>query len=135
MVLLIDANILLDVLQDRREFVRDSALIWKLCETEQMKGYISVLSFANMMYIMRKELTPDKIEDVFRKLKLIFKFADFSTAVLDRAVAMNWKDFEDAVQSATAEQIHADYIITRNVRDFAKSKVPAFTPAELLARI
>jgi hypothetical protein len=46
-----------------------------------------------------------------------------------------WSDFEDAVQCATAEQIHADYIITRNVRDFTQSKVTAFSPTELLARI
>lgn len=44
-------------------------------------------------------------------------------------------DFEDAVQSVTAEHVHADYIITRNVRDFAQSKVVAFTPSELIARI
>lgn len=135
MVLLIDTNIVLDVLLNRPEFVADSAMIWKLCETEQAKGYISTLSYANMMYIMRKQLTPDQIEDVFRKLNLIFEFADFSPTVLERAVNMKWKDFEDAVQSATAEFVHADYIITRNIKDFTKSKVMAFTPSELLARI
>lgn len=135
MILLIDANIILDVLMNRQEFVKDSSMIWKLCETNQMKGYVSSLTFANMMYIMRKELTPEKIDEVFRKLKLIFEFADFNSTVLEKAVNMKWTDFEDAVQSAIAEQIDADYIITRNVRDFTKSKVIAFTPTELLARI
>lgn len=135
MTLLIDANIVLDVLQNRENFVKKSAMIWKLCETEQAKGYISTLSFANIMYILRKELTSDKIEEVYHKLCLIFEFADFSSSILSKAVEMNWKDFEDAVQSATAEQIHADYIITRNVRDFTRSKVVAFTPTELLMRI
>lgn len=41
MVLLIDTNIVLDVLLNRPEFVKDSSMIWKLCETEQAKGYIS----------------------------------------------------------------------------------------------
>lgn len=135
MTLLIDANIVLDVLQNRENFVKESAMIWKLCETEQAKGYISTLSFANIMYILRKELTSDKIEEVYHKLCLIFEFADFSSSILSKAVEMNWKDFEDAVQSATAEQIHADYIITRNVRDFTRSKVVAFTPTELLMKI
>ena len=135
MTLLIDANIVLDVLQNRENFVKESAMIWKLCETEQAKGYISTLSFANIMYILRKELTSDKIEEVYHKLCLIFEFADFSSSILSKAVEMNWKDFEDAVQSATAEQIHADYIITRNVRDFTRSKVVAFTQTELLMRI
>lgn len=135
MVLLIDTNIVLDVLLNRSEFVKASSMIWKLCETEQAKGYISTLTYVNMMYIMRKQLTPDQIEEVFRKLNLIFEFADLGSAVLERAVNMKWKDFEDAVQSATAESVHADYIITRNLKDFSQSKVMAFTPAELLARI
>ena len=135
MVLLIDTNIVLDVLLNRPEFVKDSSMIWKLCETEQAKGYISTLTYANMMYVMRKQLTPEQIEEVFRKLNLIFEFADFSPVVLERAVSMKWKDFEDAVQSATAESVHADYIITRNLKDFTQSRVMAFTPSELLARI
>ncbi len=32
-----------------------------------------------------------------------------------------WDDFEDAVQSVTAVRVHADYIITRNVRDFTET--------------
>ena len=150
MVLLIDTNIILDVLLSRSDFVKESSIIWKLCETEQAKGYISTLTYANMMYIMRKQMTPEQIEDVFRKLKLIFEFADFSSVVLEMAVNMKWKDldfgvlfqgigrtfhFEDAIQSATAEYVHADYIITRNIKDFTQSKVMALTPAELLARI
>ena len=135
MVLLIDANIVLDVLLNRPEFVKDSSIIWKLCETEQAKGYISTLTYANIMYVMRKQLTPDQIKEVFRKLNLIFEFADFSPAILERAVNMKWKDFEDAVQSATAESVHADYIITRNLKDFAQSKVMAFMPTGLLEKI
>ena len=135
MVLLIDANIILDVLLNRPDYVKDSAMIWKLCETEQMKGYVSTLTFANLVYIMRKQLDPEKIEDVFHKLNLIFEFADFSVSDLTHAADLNWKDFEDAVQSVIAERIHAEYIITRNVRDFSKSRVMAFTPSELLARI
>ena len=135
MVLLIDTNVILDVLINRPEFVKDSSMIWKLCETEQARGYISTLTYANMMYVMRKQMTQDQIAEIFRKLSLIFEFADFSPAVLERAVTMKWKDFEDAVQSATAEAIHADYIITRNLKDFTQSRVMAFTPSELLARI
>ena len=79
MVLLIDANIILDVLLNRPEFVKESSLVWKLCETEQAKGYISALTFANLVYIMRKQLTPEKIEDVLQRLGLIF---DLQTSLL-----------------------------------------------------
>lgn len=135
MKLLIDANILLDVLQNREPHVQVSSVIWKLCETEQAKGYISALTFANMVYIMRKELDPKKIEEILDALSLIFEFVDFNVSDLTHAAELGWDDFEDAVQSVTAERVHADYIITRNVRDFAKSKVVAFTPSELIERI
>ena len=51
MKLLIDANILLDVLQNREKFVEESSIIWKLCETEKVEGYVSTLTFANLVYI------------------------------------------------------------------------------------
>lgn len=135
MKLLIDANILLDVLQNREPHVQASSVVWKLCETEQAKGYVSALTFANLVYIMRKEFDPKKIGKTLEALSLIFEFTDFNVSDLTHAAEMKWDDFEDAVQSATAERIHADYIITRNVRDFAKSKVMAVTPSELIARI
>jgi hypothetical protein len=84
---------------------------------------------------MRKELDPAAIEDVQKKLALIFQFTELGVADLVRASEMQWADFEDAVQAATAERVRADYIITRNVRDFKGSKVMAFTPTEYLARI
>lgn len=134
MRLLVDANILLDVLQNRQPYAADSAKIWKLCETAQDLGFVTALSFANLVYVMRKELDPETIEEVYRKLELIFQFTELSSKDLDKAVAMKWNDFEDALQIAAAERMNADYIITRNVRDFLHSRVMALTPAEYLAR-
>ena len=134
MVLLIDANILLDVLMNRQEFVTDSSMIWKLCETEQAKDIFRADLCKYNVY-NEKTVNTRKIEEVFHKLNLIFEFTDFSPMILEKSVNMKWPDFEDAVQSATAEAIHADYIVTRNIKDFVKSKVVAFTPGELLARL
>ena len=135
MRLLIDANIVLDVLQKREPYWKDSSVIWKLCETEQVEGYISTLTFANLMYVMRRELDPAQIRDMLDKLRLIFRFADFTAADMEKAAEMGWDDFEDAIQAATAERIMADSIITRNVRDFRNSKIIAFTPSEFIARL
>lgn len=135
MRLLIDGNIILDVLQNREPHVVDSAKIWKLCETDQAEGYVSGLTFSNLVYIMRKELSPEKINEVFKSLGLIFQFTDLTVSDLTKAAEQQWDDFEDALQAATAERIHADNIITRNVKDFKQSKIVAFTPTEFLARL
>ena len=135
MRLLIDGNILLDVLQKREPHFADSSKIWKLCETEQAKGFVSVLTFANLVYVMRKELDPEMIEDVLKKLSMIFHFTELDVSDMTRAAQMKWDDFEDALQTATAQRLHADYIITRNVTGYKSSKIMALTPAKYLARI
>ena len=134
MRLLIDGNIILDVLQKREPHFEDSAKIWKLCETEQAQGYVSVLTFANLVYVMRRELDPEQIEDVRKGLALIFRFTELTAADIANAAGMRWDDFEDALQAVTAERVHADYLITRNIKDFKKSKVTAFSPTEFLSR-
>lgn len=133
MKLLIDANILLDVLQGREPHLRDSALIWKLCEAGMAEGWVSALSIANLVYVMRRELDPQRVEEILGRIGLIFRVADLTAADLAQAAASRWDDFEDALQSAAAARLHADFIITRNIRDYTKSRVPARTPAEFLA--
>ena len=135
MRLLIDGNIILDVLQNREPHVGDSAKICKLCETDQAEGYVSTLTFTNLVYIMRKELTPEKINEVLKSLGLIFQFVDLTVSDMTKAADLEWEDYEDALQAVTAERIHVDYIITRNVKDFKKSKTVAFTPTEFLERL
>ena len=110
-------------------------MIWKLCETESAEGYVTSLTIANLIYVMRKELNPNKIEEILQKLKLIFGLTDLCVSDITNAAEMKWDDFEDAVHCAIAERIHADCIITRNVRDFRRSSVSAYTPAEYLAKI
>ena len=132
MRLLIDANILLDVLQNRTPHAAESSRIWKLCETGRVDGFVPALSFANLVYIMRKELDPERILFTIRALSLIFTFADLRQADLEKAAAMCWDDFEDAIQCVIAERIGADYIITSNTADYLQSTVDAVTPAAFL---
>ena len=135
MRLLIDGNIILDVLQNRKPHVDDSAGVWKLCETEQAEGYVSALTFTNLVYIMRKELTPGKINEVLGSLGLIFRFADLTVSDMNRAAELEWEDYEDALQAVTARRLRADCIITRNIKGFKQSAVPALTPAEFISRL
>ncbi len=50
-----------------------------------------------------------------------------------RARGLGMADFEDAVVASAAEAMGCCYVVTRNVRDFARSPVPAITPAQFIA--
>ena len=105
-----------------------------MCETNLVEGYVSALTFADMVSVMRKELTPEMTQEVLGKMSLIFHFTELSIPDLEKAAGMMWNDYEDAVQAATAERIRAAAIVTRNIKDYQQSKIPAFTPAEFLER-
>lgn len=131
----IDTNIILDVLCNRKGFVEDSSKIWKMCETNRIEGYISALSVPNIVYILRKELDPEKTMEIIQKLTLIFDVVDLKASDLKNAAAMLTSDYEDAIQMCQAARIHAEHIVTRNIRDYKESSVQALTPAELLLKI
>lgn len=132
MRVLIDINVLLDLLCDRDGFAEDALKVWELCEFREIDGYISALSVPNIVYILRKELTPEKTEDLVEKLSAIFAVSDLKLSDLLSAAKIRTKDYEDAVQMLTAKRIGADYIVTRNIDDFSASKVPAVKPSEFL---
>lgn len=135
MKVLIDTNVILDVLCNRKDFVEDSVKVFKLCEVKKLTGYVSALSIPNIVYIMRKELDEEKIKEVIEKLSLVFEIVDLKGDDLKKAAMLNFTDYEDAVQCQQAMRIKADYIVTRNIKDYKNSKVMAIKPTELLERI
>ena len=53
-----------------------------------------------------------------------------------KAIKMdNFKDFEDCLQDRCAEEVSANYIITRNTADFEASVVSAIEPDEWLKKL
>ena len=128
----IDTNIILDVLTNRKGFVEASEKIFKLCEVHKVIGYVSALSISDMIYIMRKESDKATTASMIEKLSLIFNVIELKAEDLLTAAKMDFEDFEDAIQSIGAERVKADYIITRNIKDFKNSSVPVVGPSEFL---
>jgi hypothetical protein len=56
------------------------------------------------------------------------------TPLAREAVRSGFSDFEDALQSVCAKQFEADFIVTRNVKDFKRSVIPAISPADFLEK-
>ena len=97
MKILIDTNVILDVLCDRTDFVESSSKIWKLCEVEKIDGYISALSIPNIVYILRKELTPEKTQQIIEQLFMIFHIADLKSSDIRKAANMKTSDYDKKI--------------------------------------
>jgi hypothetical protein len=104
----------------------------KLCEIGRISGVISALTVPNIVYIMRKELDAQRTREIIEKLQLILTVADLKASDINKAISLDFKDFEDALQSACALRVRAEYIVTRNIKDFSGSGVMAISPERLL---
>ncbi len=135
MKVLVDTNVILDVLCNRKEFVVDSLRVFQCCEAQRITGYISALSIPNIVYIMRKELDPERIREILHTLTMVFSVVELREADLLKAAELPFGDYEDAIQSVCAARVRADYIVTRNGKDFENSPVPAVSPTDLLKQL
>jgi predicted nucleic acid-binding protein len=128
---IIDTNVILDVLAQRAEFFLDSSKILKLSEMDSIKASITASSVTDIVYILKKHKVANPIETV-KKLISIVPVSSVTAANISKAFELDFDDFEDALVAAVAKSGKADYIITRNTKDFVKSPVPAITPTELI---
>lgn len=135
MVVLIDTNVIIDFLAEREPFYNMALQVMEKCASGEVEGYIAFHSLPNLWYIFRK--VPEEIRRAWlEKVCEILKVASPSQESVLKAIKMDrFKDFEDCLQDRCAEEVSANYIITRNTADFEESVVPAIEPDEWLKKL
>src|SRR5680860_161650 len=125
----VDTNVVIDHLTDRHPFANHSSLIFELHEQKQIKIHISALSINTVYYVSRKLLGEQRTLSLIEELIETLEVIGTSKAEIKKALSVGFKDFEDAIQYSTALTIKkVEAIITRNVKDYRKSKIAVFTP-------
>ena len=135
MKVLFDTNVLIDVLAKREPFFTDSAQIWTLAERGILRGFVSVISFNNIYYIVRNLRNHKTAERMMTLLRDTFSPVTLDEQILNQAIDARFKDFEDAIQYFSAIRAAADCIVTRNISHFPTTDMAALTPKELLATL
>ena len=104
----------------------------EVCEQGEIEGVITASAVTDIYYILRKIIGHEKIIDSLKILFSVLNIAEVGKNDLLRAMEMDMDDFEDALAAQCAKRIKAEYIVTRDVNDFAKSTVKPISPEELL---
>ena len=131
MKLMLDTNIVVDVIS-KREGCEESLEILKQCEMGTVYCFVSAVTVTDIMYILRKHLAQSLVREAVQTLLLIVDVANILKSDITNGFSSVMSDYEDAVQASCAKRMKADYIVTRNVKDFSKSPVPAVSPREAL---
>ncbi|MCX6228619.1 MAG: PIN domain-containing protein [Bacteroidia bacterium] len=131
--ILLDTDVILDFLFDRTPFANSAAEILAMCESKEIKGYLTAVIISNLYYLLRQTATHGKVIEKLSKLISITEILVTDKKMVIRALKSEFKDFEDALQNYTAElDGHIDLIVTRNTKDFKQSKLPVMTPDHYL---
>lgn len=134
MKVLIDTNIVLDIALNRKPFVRDAALLWRLAEQQEITACLSNTSITDIFYIVNKHAGQDKARAFIADILDTFKLADIDEEGFREALSSDMNDFEDAVQYIICARNGCDYLATRNKSDFG-GRPNVLDPAELIEQI
>lgn len=130
---LIDTDVILDFFFDREPFSENAALILSQCENKKIVGYVTPVIISNVYYLLSKNAKSEKVIEKLKKLLIIVDVLTIDKRMILAALNSNFKDFEDAIQNYTAEiNDKVDVIITRNTKDYTKSKLAIMNPSEFL---
>jgi predicted nucleic acid-binding protein len=128
MKILFDTNVLLDIALARKPFVKASMKAWTMVSTGLDKPMIAPHSLATFYYMVRQAHGNPRAHEAVRDLLETGSVAAFDEQAASTALALEFSDFEDAMVAAVAVSAEAEWILTRNIRDFKKSPVPCQTP-------
>lgn len=132
---LLDVNVVLDVLADREPFAADAQAVLGLAEHGVIEGLVAAHTVTTLHYLLAKHLGRAKTKRVLSDLLQILGVVGVDEDRLRHALAMDWPDFEDAVQAACAEKAEVTYLATRDKKGFKRAVSRVVTPGELLALI
>ena len=128
----IDTNVIIDVLMQRDGYF-SSARVLALSKEKEISLFVSVLTMANLAYILRKTLRGNDFYNEMKKLSALLNVVDTTHGHFMSALDLQAKDFEDALQYYCAISNQCEIIVTRNKKDFNFSSINVLTPEELLA--
>ncbi len=132
---MIDTNVILDCMLDRKPFSDDAEAVLEECTRGIHTGCIFASTITDIFYIARKAMNDLHeiyllMDDLLEQILLVgVSRKDLMTAMDKREL-----DFEDCLLSVCAESTGCDVIITRNVKGFSNSNVPAITPEDFISR-
>ena len=133
--MLLDTDVLIDVALDRRPHSGPSSELLDQVERGARRAFVAWHTLSNFHYLVRPARGDAGTRDFMAELIRFVAVAPADSAALRYALALPMADFEDAMQVAAARACGARHIVTRNVRDFAQSPIPATTPREALAQL
>lgn len=131
MRILIDTNVVLDFLQDREPFSENAARLFERIDSGEIEGFITATTITNIYYIIRRTAGRGFAQDAVTQVLSDLRICAVNLEVLEQALALNFEDFEDAIQYVCAVGHRVAAIVTRDASGFVNAEIPVVRPEDL----
>ena len=127
---LLDLNIILDLLTKRMD--HESAVkLFDYCAKKKAQGYVCSHEITTLAYFLTKEkFNKFKRNSILSKLLDHLRILTANEKALRNALTSQIEDYEDAVIEELSYQESIDFLVTRDLKDFKKSRKKVYTAAE-----
>ena len=132
--LFVDTDIVLDLLARRDPFYDAAARLFSRAESGDISLAVSSLTFANLFYILRKQVSAKHAHEVLRNFKQLVTVLPVDDAVVEQSLKAGFTDFEDAIQYYAALKAGCSTLLTRNGRHYRKAEIAVLTAETYCAR-
>jgi predicted nucleic acid-binding protein len=131
----VDSDIVLDLLSGRQPHYNYAAELFSLADENSIKLYVSSLTFANVNYILSKQVSAGQTRKMLLKFKTLINVLSVNDKIIELALASDFHDFEDAIQYNTTIENGITTLLTRNLKDFKKAEIAILTAQQFLKTI
>lgn len=133
--MLLDTDVLIDLALDRRPYSETAVALLDRIEATGHTAFIAWHSVANFHYLVSPSRGRRSARSFIAELTRFIDVAAGDAAAIRYAASLPMKDFDDAMQVAAARSCGASRIVTRNIKDYERSPIPAITPQQALSRL
>lgn len=130
---LIDTNVLLDVVLERKPWVDDATALLDAVAKGRATGYVASHTIPTVYYVVARARTRAVAATATSDLLGLLTVVPLDNGSFQRALGLGLRDFEDGVQAAACLQVGADCVVTRNAKDYKGAPVALRTAGEALA--
>ncbi len=128
----VDSDIILDLLSYRQPFYPHSANLFSAADKNEVKIFVSSLSFANLNYLLSKQYSADQAKKTLLKFKTLVTVLAVTDKVVELALSSDFRDFEDSLQYYTATENNIRVLLTRNLKDYKNAEISVLTAEQYL---
>lgn len=137
MKILLDTNVILDVLQDRKPWNEDGKKIFYAIAEQKVSACITSKQVADIHYLSRRQFAgmedaDKKARGIILKLSSVLSIIDTLGSDCMDAIIIENNDYEDAILIMCAARTKLNCIVTRNKDHFRQSPVPVLSPEEFV---